>query len=231
MFLLPVADEPSEKTTPPYITIGLIVANVLGWIVQNQMDLDSSIAAYGFHASALAAEPFSAQVWQTLLASMFMHAGWWHIIGNMLYLWVFGDDIEYALGRPRFLLFYVVSGIGADLFFTLFNRNFTTPMVGASGAISGVLAAYLLLRPCAKVALWFVIRTVEVQAFWVIGIFIASQIWAAATMTASDVAYLDHIGGFIAGALLFIVLRPSDVRLFDCPSDGAKKLASTNNWY
>ena len=100
---------------------------------------------------------------------MFLHGGWDHLLGNMIYLWVFGDDIEEALGWLRYLVFYLLSGILAALGFIALDVHSTTPLIGASGAISGVLAAYLMLRPCAKVSVFVLRAVIRVRAYWVIG--------------------------------------------------------------
>lgn len=147
---------------------------------------------------------------------MFLHGGWEHILGNMIYLWVFGDDIEDALGPLRFLAFYLLTGIGAGLFFAYLNPKSTMPLIGASGAISGILAAYLLLRPCAKVSVFVLRFVVRVRAYWVIGGWVLLQLYQIASQNDDGVAYVAHGGGLIAGALLFLVMRPAGVRLFEC---------------
>jgi len=142
--------------------------------------------------------------------------GWEHILGNMVYLWVFGDDIEDALGPLRFIVFYLLTGIGAGLFFAWLNRSSTMPLVGASGAISGILAAYLLLRPCAKVSVFVLRVVVRVRAYWVIGGWVLLQLYQIANQTNDGVAYVAHGGGLIAGALLFLLMKPANLRLFEC---------------
>ena len=116
----------------------------------------------------------------------------------------------------RFSLFYVLTGIGAGLFFAWLNRKSTTPLVGASGAISGILAAYLLLRPCAKVSVFVLRFVVRVRAYWVIGGWMLLQLYQIANQANDGIAYVAHGGGLIAGALLFLVMRPANVRLFEC---------------
>src|SRR5262249_38979019 len=147
---------------------------------------------------------------------MFLHGGWEHILGNMIYLWVFGDDIEDALGPLRFLAFYLLTGIGAALFYTLLNRTSTVPLVGASGSISGILAAYLLVRPCAKVSVFVLRFVVRMRAYWVIGGWVLLQLYQIASQVNDGVAYVAHGGGLIAGVLLFLVMKPATVRLFEC---------------
>jgi membrane associated rhomboid family serine protease len=134
----------------------------------------------------------------------------------MVYLFVFGDDIEEALGWRRFLAFYLACGILAALAFVALNPHATTPLVGASGAISGVLAAYLLLRPCAKVSVFVLRVVVRVRAYWVIGGWALLQLYAFGAGAEDGVAYAAHLGGLAAGAGLFLMMRPASVILFAC---------------
>ena len=152
----------------------------------------------------------------TLVTGMFLHGGWGHILGNMIYLWVFGDDIEGTLGSLRFLVFYLLVGIAASLAFIALDPYSGVPLVGASGAIAGVLAAYLMLRPCAKVTVFVLRVVVRVRAFWVIGGWIVLQLVSLPGQQQAGVAYMAHVGGFAAGALLFLVMRPAGTRLFEC---------------
>jgi membrane associated rhomboid family serine protease len=156
----------------------------------------------------------------TLFTSMFLHGGWMHLIGNMLYLWIFGNNVEDSMGHGRFLLFYLLCGVAAALAQALPNPDSTIPMVGASGAISGVLGAYLLLFPHARVLvllpLGFYARLVQLPAMWVLGFWFVLQI-INSVMTAADrggVAWGAHIGGFVAGALLIPLFKRRGVRLF-----------------
>ena len=112
----------------------------------------------------------------TLFTDLFLHAGWQHILGNMVYLWLFGDDIEEAIGPLRFLVFYLLAGIVSTLVYVALNAHSMTPLVGASGTVSGVLAAYMMLRPCAKVTVFVLRIVVRVRAYWVIGVWALLQI-------------------------------------------------------
>ncbi len=149
----------------PYVTWGLIVINVVTFLAMagsSQAQQSWIVFAYAVTPAAITGALAAHKIgWADLglLTGMFLHAGWGHLLGNMIYLWVFGDDIEDALGPVRFLLFYLLAGIAAALVFVAVNPYSPTPLVGASGAISGVLAAYLMLRPCAKVSV-FVLRVV-----------------------------------------------------------------------
>jgi membrane associated rhomboid family serine protease len=222
-------DNPFKLPVPPIVTWGLIALNILIFLVQISSGPETAagiVASFAATPATLSgAEPAAGSVPAplTLLTSMFLHGGWMHIIGNMVYLWVFGDDIEEALGRWRFLVFYLASGVLAALAYTVFNPDSTTPMLGASGAISGVLAAYLMLRPCAKVSVFVFRVVVRVRAYWVIGGWIILQLFSFISQQADDnVAYGAHFGGLVAGAVLFVLMRPRGVRLFECIQEASQ---------
>lgn len=152
----------------------------------------------------------------TMLTSMFLHGGWLHLAGNMLYLWIFGDNIEDRMGRLRFLLFYLACGIAAVLAQALPEPEGRTPMIGASGAISGVLGAYLLLFPRARVLvlvpLGFILKAIRLPAVWVLGLWFFVQLVSSLLAPAGEggVAFRAHLGGFVAGlafAPLFLAGR------------------------
>lgn len=156
----------------------------------------------------------------TILTSMFLHGGWLHLIGNMLYLWIFGDNVEDAMGHGRFLVFYVLCGAAAALAQAVPDPSSTIPMVGASGAISGVLGAYLLLYPHARVLvaipLGFMLHTLHLKAGLVLVIWFGMQLLSN-VFTApggGGVAFRAHIGGFVAGMLLVLLFRRRGVTLF-----------------
>jgi membrane associated rhomboid family serine protease len=158
----------------------------------------------------------------TLITSMFLHGGWMHIIGNMLYLWIFGNNVEDAMGHLRFIVFYAVCGLAAAFAQALPNPDSTIPMIGASGAISGVLGAYLLLYPHARVLvgipLGFILHTMTLKAGWVLGFWFLLQSINALTAGGSPgVAWHAHLGGFVAGLLLVPLFRRRGVRLFNPP--------------
>jgi membrane associated rhomboid family serine protease len=156
----------------------------------------------------------------TVLTSMFMHGGWMHLIGNMLYLWIFGDNVEDSMGHVRYVIFYVLCGVAAALAQALPEPNSEIPMVGASGAISGVLGAYLLLHPHAKVLVaipfGFILHTMRLPAGLVLAMWFGLQLLSN-TMSQSGgggVAFRAHIGGFVAGMLLVGIFKRRNVRLF-----------------
>jgi membrane associated rhomboid family serine protease len=224
-------DNPFKLPRPPFVTWGLIAVNIIIFLVEIGSDESAKaiLASFAANPAAIAHDvhttgPVPPEL--TLVTSMFLHGGWEHLLGNMIYLWVFGDDIEEALGPLRFLIFYLLCGIVAALVFVAFNMHSTTPLIGASGAISGVLAAYLLLRPCARVSV-FVLRVfVRVRAYWVIGFWALLQIFLLSQHSDDGVAYLAHVGGLAAGAILFFVMRPAGVELFQC-IDPAEQPAAT----
>ena len=160
--------------------------------------------------------------WATLFSSMFMHGGLAHLAGNMLYLWIFGDNVELAMGRMRFVLFYLATGIAAALAHSFLVPASTVPLVGASGAISGVLGAYLLLYPRGRVRVLFlpfpiiILRTFYVPALLVLGLWFVIQVVSglASPVEEAGVAFWAHVGGFVAGMVLVPFFKRSDVPLF-----------------
>ncbi len=156
----------------------------------------------------------------TVLTSMFLHGGWLHLGGNMLYLWIFGNNIEDAMGHVRYAAFYLLCGAAAVVAQALPNPASEVPMIGASGAISGVLGAYLLLYPHARVTvmvpIWFILRFMQLPAGWVLGFYFVIQFVSAALSdtTRGGVAFWAHIGGFVAGMALVPFFRRRGVPLF-----------------
>ena len=155
----------------------------------------------------------------TILTSMFLHGGWMHLIGNMLYLWIFGNNVEDSMGHVRFVIFYVICGVVAVFAHALPNAGSVIPMVGASGAISGILGAYLLLYPHARVLVaipfGFFLHTMRLPAMWVLGFWIVFQLLnsAFADPSRGGVAFGAHIGGFVAGLALIPLFKHRNVRL------------------
>ncbi|HWB47355.1 MAG TPA: rhomboid family intramembrane serine protease [Hyphomicrobiaceae bacterium] len=215
-------DNPFRHAIKPWVTWGLIALNVAIFIVEvtsTDAAAQAMITSWGVVPATITHYSPGAGGWTppaTLVTSLFLHGGWEHLLGNMIYLWVFGDDIEDALGRVRFLAFYLLCGIAASLAFVAFNPSSGQPLVGASGAISGILAAYLLLRPCARVSVFMFRFVVRVQAYWVIGAWVVLQFLSIASQANDGVAYMAHMGGLLAGALLFPLIRPMGVPLFQC---------------
>lgn len=215
-------DNPFEHAKRPYATWTLIAMNVVFFLVMlglSEAERSAVFSNYGVQPVTLTLSIYVRPVgWHdvTLVTSLFLHGGWEHLLGNMVYLWVFGDDIEDALGPFRFIVFYLLAGILASIVYIALNPYSTALLVGASGAISGVLAAYLMLRPCADVSVFVLRFVIRVRAYWVIGGWALLQIFLLAGKSNDGIAYLAHVGGLGAGAVLFLLLRPKAVRLFQC---------------
>lgn len=248
--MLPIGDDNSDRTRTPFINYLLIAANILVFIFLQRLGAD---VGFTYSHSTVPAEiltgndiitnsktmvdPYTGDefqlpglgvtpvhVWFTLITSMFMHAGWAHLGGNMLYLWVFGDNIENRLGHLRYLIFYLLTGIIASLTHVLttqfLGHNLLIPSLGASGAVSGILGGYLLLFPTRRVHLFLFITVISVPAILAVGFWIVLQILNGTRALGGDeaggVAYSAHIGGFIAGLVLIkffdrgneLVVRP-----------------------
>ncbi len=221
--VFPLYDEnPFKKPTLPWVTWGLIGINLIVFLIQVSSPDDvqrAMLASLGATPTALTREfPMGVLPPElTLITSQFLHGGWEHLLGNMIYLWVFGDDIEEVLGPLRYLIFYLMCGVIAALTFVVFNLHQTTPLVGASGAISGVLAAYLMIRPCAKVSVFVLRMAVRLRAYWVVGGWVVLQLFLFSSAGAdNEVAYVAHLGGLAGGIGLLLLLRPAGLRLFEC---------------
>jgi membrane associated rhomboid family serine protease len=221
--VLPLYDERARKrVSQPYVTWSLVVLNVAIFLVQLGMPTETKeaiVQTFGFTPAILrgdVANTHAVPILLTPFTDMFVHLGWDHLIGNMLFLMIFGDNVEDALGHVRYIAFYVACSFASDLAYFLSSAHSAVPAVGASGAISGVIAAYVMIRPCAKVEVLFIIIPVALSAYWVIGLFVLSQVWNVAAHTQDGVAYWAHVGGLLAGAALLPVLRHPDVTLFEC---------------
>ena len=224
--MFPLKDDNPTSSTP-IVTIALILANALVFLYQFSLEVGDG---QGARAGQAFIEEFGLVPCRltgacpagmdlpspilTIFSSMFMHGGLFHIGGNMLYLWIFGNNVEDTLGHGRFLTFYLLSGIAAALAQTAVGPSSPVPMVGASGAVSGVLGAYLLLFPHAYVTtliiLGFFFRLVQVPAVVVLGFWIVVQVLngLGSFGASGGVAFFAHIGGFVAGMALLFLLRP-----------------------
>ena len=214
--MFPVGDDQVSGGPPPVVTIGLIVLNVLAFFVElaqpSEAALQSFIQAWGVvprEYSLVRDLPPAIPLpfWSTLLTSMFLHGGWMHLGGNMLYLWIFGDNLEKVMGAARFLIFYLVCGLAASFAHIVFGPGSNIPAVGASGAISGVLGGYLVLFPRNRVRVLTRGGIAHVPALVVLGLWIVIQLISgigsmAQTSDTGGVAFMAHIGGFVAGLVL-----------------------------
>ena len=224
LVFLPIYDD-NPTSRIPYVTYALIVLCAAAFLWQLGQDADTVAATYGmipavlFGSAQLAPNVVAVPAWLTLFTSMFLHGGWLHLGGNMLFLWIFGNNIEDVLGHVRYLLLYLLSGIAAALCQALPDTASVVPMIGASGAIAGVLGAYLLLYPYAKVHVfaWIVIfaRLIAVPAWIMLGFWFGLQLIDGLLSAPDDagVAFWAHVGGFVAGAVLLALLRPRGTTL------------------
>ena len=215
-------DNPFTQPVKPIVTWCLIVANLAVFFYEvgaSQSGLDRLIDTYSLTPAALSGD-MPARGWvpatATLVTYQFFHSDLMHLLGNMIFLWVFGDDIERALGRARYLVFYLLCGIIGGLVFVLNDWHSRIELIGASGAIAGVVIAYVMLRPCAKITVLLGIIPLRISAYWVIGLFVVTQLWSLGAASKSEVAYWCHFGGMLAGGVLFPLLKPAHVKLFEC---------------
>ena len=231
MFFFPFSDD-NPATSRPIVCYLLIGISCFIFLWQATLPADlSNKAIYNFGvvpASLLGEKEAYIPSFLTIFSSMFMHGGWMHLIGNMLFLWIFGDNVEDSMGKVKFICFYLLSGIAAALLQAIIDPTSEIPMIGASGAIAGVLGAYLILYPRANVNVlfWLIIfiTVIRVPAFIVLGVWIISQFFSASfTGDGAGVAYFAHIGGFIAGALLIAFFKDPHVKLFSQPQTEAFK--------
>ncbi len=214
--MIPISDE-NPTRLKPFVTWAIIFACVVTFFWQlsfNESDGEALLFSLGFVPRNLFDSAFTQTVYGipwpllTLITSMFLHGGFLHLGGNMLYLWIFGNNVEDAMGHTRFVLFYLVCGITAALAEGIVNRDSMLPMVGASGAISGVLAAYVLIYPRARVTviipLGILLYPTKISAFYVVGFWFVLQLLngVSATPGAPGTAWWAHVGGFAAGFLL-----------------------------
>lgn len=225
--MFPISDDNPRNVTP-YVTWSLIGACVLVFLWQvslGQPGGERAIFEFGMIPSRLFGYSELSPggvipAWATILTSMFMHGGWLHLGLNMLFLWIFGDNVEESMGHVRYLIFYLACGIAAALAQGLINPGSTIPMVGASGAISGVLGAYVLLHPRATVRVLIVlgvfVTMAHLPAMIVLGIWFATQLLSGALTPTGQpgVAFWAHIGGFVAGMVLVPLFKKHDVKLF-----------------
>jgi membrane associated rhomboid family serine protease len=222
-------DNPTEIN--PLVTIALIVICALVFLYEVSLPEragETFVFHYGAipasifgHEAALPEDTVAVPVTLTLLTSMFLHGGWMHLIGNMLYLWIFGNNVEDVMGHVKFVIFYVACGILAAMSHALTDPTSGIPMVGASGAISGVLGAYLLLYPRAQVLvvipLGIFMKTMYVPAGFVLGFWFVLQLLSGGMSLGQGgggVAFFAHVGGFVAGMALIGLFKRPEVRFF-----------------
>jgi membrane associated rhomboid family serine protease len=254
--MFPIRDDNPHFLTP-IVTYGLIAANVLAWALLQgfgtEPALSSSVCRLGLiPGEFLELAPAGARFqvgpetfcvlsgerdWYTPLTSMFMHGGWFHLLGNMWFLWIFGNNVEDSMGHVRFVVFYLLCGLAAAALQTFFDPDSIVPMVGASGAIGGVMGAYVLLYPRVHVhmllILGFYVTTIAVPAIFMLGYWFLVQLvsgWTSIGAEGGGVAFWAHVGGFVAGAVLVLLLR--DPRLLERhPYHGWGRRSPTRSWH
>jgi membrane associated rhomboid family serine protease len=219
--MFPIGDENRGIRSRPYVTYALIAINIVIFLYQITLD-QSALADFILKWGTIPREISDGKDLFTLATCMFLHGGWLHIAGNMLFLWVFGDNIEDTMGHAKFLVFYLLCGLAASGLQVIVNSNSETPMIGASGAISGVLAAYLVLYPRGKIRTVILVGIpilVLIPAWGMIGYWIVIQfingiasLGVRTAETGGGVAYFAHIGGFVAGAALVWIFRDREIQ-------------------
>jgi membrane associated rhomboid family serine protease len=228
--VLPLRDDDTDRHTVPVVTYALIAVNALVWLIEMSMGepfingystvpyeithgtdlVGTETISAGGQSIPIQLYPGPTPIYLTLFSAMFMHASWAHIIGNMLYLWIFGDNIEDRVGHAKFLIFYIICGLAASAAHIAFGVDSKIPSLGASGAIAGVLGAYLVLFPKRSVRVLVARQIVNMPAFMVLGMWIALQVFSQISVVGGSgggVAYMAHIGGFVAGVALIFLFR------------------------
>ncbi len=220
--MIPIGDSTRRRTTP-YVNVGIIIACVLVFLYElslSTFDVGRFFQDWGVVPVQLVdwlESPSVVEEPSTVVTSMFIHGGWLHLIGNMLFLWVFGDNVEDAMGHGRYLVFYLLAGLAATSLQVFIDQESLIPMVGASGAIAGVLGAYLVLYPRATVSvlipwLWFFGAFPVPAAFLIVFWFLLQLLSGVASLGAAagvteGIAFWAHVGGFIAGVVLVWAFR------------------------
>ena len=207
--MFPIGDDDRALRTVPLVTYALLALNILFFIIELNGG-NSFIYRWAFVPNRFIGNPINDSL--TLFTSMFMHAGWVHLGGNMLYLWIFGNNVEDHFGHIKFIIFYLICGIAATFAQLAISMESNIPNLGASGAIAGVLGAYILLFPQRRVSVLQGMRVIQVPALIVIGLWFVLQFFSGIGSIASSsetggVAYLAHIGGFVAGFVLTFLFR------------------------
>ena len=233
--MFPIADD-NPVRRPPVVTWVLIAACLAVFLWQLSLGplADQAIFALGvipaslFGYAELSPEIALVPPWATVFTSMFLHGGWLHLGGNMLYLWIFGNNVEDSMTRPRYLIFYLLSGVAAALAQSFAAPHSEVPMVGASGAIAGVLGSYLIMHPRANVrvaiVLFVFVRIINMPAMLVLGVWFILQIVSGAAVPMSEeggVAFWAHVGGFLAGMAMTPFFKRRDVPLLEPPHSTA----------
>jgi membrane associated rhomboid family serine protease len=224
-------DNPFKQSHTPVVSWSLICITIVAFVFEFSAHDDPLVIANQFGvvpAAVTGAYSFPGAISPllTLVSYQFLHADIVHLIGNLIFVWVFGDNVEQALGRVRFLAFYLLVGAAGALAFVFSDPGSRVPLIGASGSVSGIVIAYLMLRPCAKLTALVLGIPLRISAYWIIGVFIAIQFINLGAATKSDVAWWCHVGGMLAGAVLFPLMKQPGVKLFECIRPGEIQLES-----
>ena len=218
--MIPLRDVIPSRTTP-YITITIIALNAVAWLFElslGERPLTQFLYIYGVVPAAFS--------WPTLITSMFLHGGWSHFLGNMWYLWIFGDNVEDRVGHGRFIVFYLLCGIAAALGQIVMDPYSELPTIGASGAIAGIMGAYFVLYPQSRVLtlipLWFYYEIFELPAIFLLGFWFLMQLFSAGAIAVTSsthgsggVAFMAHVAGFVFGGLIVFFVRQRAVRSWE----------------
>jgi membrane associated rhomboid family serine protease len=219
--MLPFGDENRGQRPKPWVNYGLIATNIMVFLYEiflSPADLQLFFVRWGL----IPAEVANGEDLHTLVTDLFLHGGWLHIFGNMLFLWIFGDNVEDTMGHVKYFIFYILCGIAGNLGQVIIDPNSQIPLIGASGAISGVLGAYLVMFPFGKIKTLFLIGWIPiillVPAWLQIGLWVALQFFngiltiggRTAETGGGGVAYFAHVGGFLAGLTLVWIFRDRD---------------------
>jgi membrane associated rhomboid family serine protease len=206
--MLPIGDDNTSRHITPVITYILVAVNVLVFLAELTLG-EAFVVQWAFVPSRFLANPLAD--FPTLFTAMFMHGSWLHLGSNMLYLWIFGDNVEDRFGHAKYFVFYLICGLAATATQLAFTANSSIPNLGASGAIAGVLGAYILLFPNRRVTVFQGFRVIPVPALLVIGFWFILQLFSGiGSIGAADtggVAFMAHVGGFVAGFILTFLLR------------------------
>jgi membrane associated rhomboid family serine protease len=226
---IPISDENPLRSIPfQWVTIALVIVNTVVFLFGNVQASPGAIASFALIPSELfavkvfgGAVPVPGEAMQipeglTLITYQFLHGDIFHLLSNMLFLWVFGDNVEDSMGHLKFLLFYLLCGIAGGLAHAAFLPSSGLPLIGASGAVAGVIAAYLVLHPRVRVwVLAFRFFPLRISAAWVLGLWVATQFVMIFIAPNDQVAWWAHVGGLVAGAILVLFMRRPGVQLFD----------------
>ncbi len=213
--VVPIGDENRPGAPTPYVNMTIVLANILVFVYMLTLSLPD-LERFVFSFGAIPAEITRGQDLYTLITSLFIHGGWLHIAGNMIFLWVFGDNIEAAFGHGLYALFYLGAGVLATMSQVLINTQSVVPSIGASGAIAAVLGAYIVLFPGREVRVWvfpFIIWVARVNAIVFLGVWFILQFLSGIaslgvrTVQTGGVAFWAHIGGFVVGLVVGVVAR------------------------